>query len=183
MIDNNLWPAHLPELLLLWGPNEMNRASASFVNYKHWCLICQSIPASSTANKHFRKPTIGTSSIWTEPSVWKTPRMGKSGSHRWRRDPVLNPPPTCGGLPLPTAGFMHYSVTRVTLQWPWWCPSHSLRVPPGRADKEQEAEWLWRCLQSADEPGAVAAWGWVLVTRKTGEGMKMLQNDGLQAAW
>lgn len=64
---------------------------------------------------------------------------------------------------------MHYSVTRVTLRWPWRRPSHSLRTSPGRADREQEAEWLWTHLQSADEPGAVAAWGWVLFAGKAGE--------------
>lgn len=68
-----------------------------------------------------------------------------------------------------TAGFMHYSVTRVTLQWPWRRPSHSLRTSPGRADREQDAEWLWTHLQSTDEPGAVAAWGSVLFAGKAGE--------------
>lgn len=74
-----------------------------------------------------------------------------------------------GVSPLAPAGFMHYSVTKVTLQWPWWCPSHSLRMSPGRADKEQEAEWLWTHLPSAEEPGAVAAWGWALFAGKAEE--------------
>lgn len=99
----------------------------------------------------------------------KDPMDRKVGSPQMETRPCPQPTTHLGRLPLGHcwfhALFSHQSHPRVAR----WCPSHSLRVSSGRADKEQEAKWLWTHLQSADEPGAVAAWGWVLFAEKAGE--------------